>query len=179
MTNGTEMFRCSGITSRRRRGEQAAGTAGLSCGSLLTGIAQCPWHRRWFGGRECNSCANTAVALNQVLPGGVIKQRQQSSAVQGVEPPCVMLLLLPAGAKCGSRGGRTDAPLGLLKQRKESPVCPGRLVTRGSCCQALWELLRGVGYNPSLSEQHSCCCCNSIHIYLYIHICICICISII
>lgn len=69
---------------------------------------------------------------------------------------------------CGSR--YTDAPFGLLKQRKGSPVCPGWPVTRGSCCQALWELRRGVGFNPSLSEQHSYCWCNSIHIYLYIHI---------
>lgn len=48
---------------------------------------------------EHDSCANTAVALNQVLLGGMINQRQQPSVVQSVEPPCVTPLLLLAGAK--------------------------------------------------------------------------------
>lgn len=71
--------------------------------------------------REHNSCAHAAVALYQRLLGGMINQRQQPSAVQGVEPPCEMPLLLPVGqVLCGSRCGCTDVPLGLLKKVKKA-----------------------------------------------------------
>lgn len=145
------------------------------CGSVLAAPAECPWHRRWFGCREHECCADTALPLRCCSGGWQTRARCTvwSRPERCPAPPSWCQVL------CGSRCGRTGAALGLLKQRKESPVCPGQLVTRGSCCQALWELLRGVGYNQSLSEQHSYCWCNSIHIYLYIHIYICICISII
>lgn len=54
------MFRCSGITSWRHRGEQAAGTAGLSCLALQSA--------RGTGGGLVAGI--TAVALNPGAPWG-------------------------------------------------------------------------------------------------------------
>lgn len=71
---------------------------------------------------EHDSCANTAVALNQVLLGG--DDKPEAAAERGAKCGAT-LCYAPAPPSwcqvlCGSRCGRTDAPLGFLKERKPS-----------------------------------------------------------
>lgn len=146
---------------------RGAGTAGRE--SLLSGTAECPGRGAGlFQGTRllCRHSHGTksGAPWRDDKPEAAAEHGARCGATLPDAPAPPSWCQVLSGSRC------TDAPLGLLKQRKGSPVCPGWLVTRGGCCQALWELLRGVGFNPSISEQYSYCWCNSIHIYLYIHI---------
>lgn len=108
--------------SWRCQGEQAAGIAGLSSGSLLTGISECPWQRRWFGCRGTRFLCKHSCGTKSGAPWG--DDKPEAAAERGAKCGAT-LCYAPAPPSwcqvlCGSRCGRTDAPLGFLKERKPS-----------------------------------------------------------